>query len=196
MPKLHRTHPAAIALPVLLLLAAQAWSPAARAEETVDLGTRRPSVTDIQNGLFPDDACEELKANGFKCMGFKPAVRFSLPAASFGLGSAELTSGIRRQLDVFAQALKGKSGGSRTIRIEGHADASGSAEGNLVLSQRRADAARDYRVAQGVQADLLKPIGLGSADLIDQAHPRDARNRRVVIGRDQQPEAPAGPAHD
>ena len=163
-----------------------AGEPAA-ATSFVDVGKDLPSAKMIDEGLFPDDACEELKANGFKCMGFKPAVKFSLPASSFAVGSVELPEGLRLQLDRFAQVLKGKSGGTRIVRVEGHADASGNDKANERLSQRRAEAARDYLVSQGVASDLLKAVGVGARDLVDAAQPNSAKNRRVVIGREQQP---------
>lgn len=167
---------------------------AARGEDTVDVGTKVPSVADVQAGLFPEDACADLKAHGYTCMGFKPPVRYSLPAASFSRGSAELPEGIKRQLDVFAQALKGKGGDGRAVRIEGHADASGNPQVNESLSQRRAEAARKYLIAKGVAPEQLKAVGVGSNDLIDAQDPLSARNRRVVIGRDQAPAAAAAPS--
>lgn len=177
-------------IPVLLCIVASA----ARADDvTVNLGSAIPSAQDIQQGLFPDDECERLKANGFKCMGFKPPVRFSLPSSSFKVGSAELPEGIKRQLDAFAAVLKGKSGAGRVVRIEGHADASGEPAINDALSQRRADAARDYLVSQQVNPDLLKAVGLGSKAPVDPDKPLAAVNRRVVIGRDQAPSAPTAP---
>ena len=162
-------------------------------DSTVDVGAGLPSAKVIEEGLFPDDACEELKANGFKCMGFKPAVKYSLPATAFKVGSAELPEGLRVQLDRFALVLKGKSGASHTVRIEGHADASGNATSNERLSQRRAEAARDYLVSQGVSAELLKPVGVGARDLVEPGQPLSAKNRRVVIGREQPPVATAAP---
>lgn len=167
-----------------LVLSAQAAEPA------VDLGGSLPAAKAIEEGLFPDDACEQLRANGFKCMGFKPAQRFSLPATSFTLGSAELPAGLKQQLDRFAEVLKTKTGATRAVLVEGHADATGSAEANDRLSQRRAEAARDYLVSQGVSADLLKAVGVGARDLADPAQPRSAKNRRVVIGREQPPVSP------
>ncbi|MDE3012420.1 MAG: OmpA family protein [Pseudomonadota bacterium] len=156
----------------------------------VELGTKVPSVADVRAGLFPDASCEELKAQGFRCMGFKPPVKFSLPAASFRRGSAELPAGIKRQLDVFAAAMTGKTPTRQVVRIEGHADASGNTDVNLALSQKRAEAAKSYLVSKGVSPDLVKPVGVGSAELIDSKEPLSPRNRRVVIGRDQVPEAP------
>ena len=161
--------------------------------DTVNLGTGVPSADEIQQGLFPDDECERLKASGFKCMGFKPPVRFSMPSTAFKVGSAELPEGIKRQLDAFAAVLKGKTGSGRTVRIEGHADASGEPALNDALSQRRAEAARDYLVSKQVSPDLLKPVGLGSQAPVDPAQPLAPRNRRVVIARDQPPVSPASP---
>jgi OmpA-OmpF porin, OOP family len=174
----------------LVGLLAQIALPLQAQEGTVDLGTSLPATKTLEEGLFPDDACEELKANGFKCMGFKPAVRFSLPAAAFAIGSAELPDGLKRQLDRFAQVLKGKSGNGRAVRIEGHADASGQPAANDELSQRRANAARDYLVDKGVSPELLKPVGLGAKQPIEPSQPLSAKNRRVVIGREQPPVSP------
>jgi len=160
------------------------------AEGSIELGAGVPSVKDVEQGLFPDDVCEDLKTAGFKCMGFKPPVRFVLPTTSFQVGSSSLPDGLKRQLDVFAQVLKGKSGAARTVRIEGHADASGTPEGNEALSLRRAEAARDYLVSKGVSADLLKPVGMGSKALAVGDQPMSPKNRRVEIGREQAPQSP------
>ena len=45
--------------------------------------------------------------------GMKPAVRYSLPASSFKVGSAELPELLKKQLDVFAEVLRGKKGAAR-----------------------------------------------------------------------------------
>ena len=42
----------------------------------VDVGSQVPDTNAVKEGLFPEDACKELEANGFKCMGFKPAVKY------------------------------------------------------------------------------------------------------------------------
>ena len=144
-----------------------------------------PDAKAIKEGLFPEDACKELEANGFKCMGFKPAIRYSLPASSFQLGSADVPPSLKKQLDVFAEVLKSKKGSGSVVKIEGHADASGSAEANLVLSQRRADAVKSYLVEQGVDPTLLASVGVGTKDLKNASNPFSGENRRVEIGRQQ-----------
>ncbi|MDP1532238.1 MAG: hypothetical protein Q8L92_01530, partial [Rubrivivax sp.] len=50
------------------------------AQGAIDVGSALPDAKSVSEGLFPEEACEQLKAAGFKCMGFKPAVRYSLPA--------------------------------------------------------------------------------------------------------------------
>lgn len=157
-------------------------------ETTLDVGSKVPDVKSVKDGLFPEDSCKELEANGFKCMGFKPAVRYSLPASSFQVGSAELPALLKKQLDVFAEALKAKRGSDQQVKIEGHADASGTPEGNQVLSQKRADAVKDYLVQRGADPAMLVAVGTGSNELKDTAHPFSAENRRVEIGREHPPQ--------
>jgi len=140
-------HPLFLARCVLALAAASALP--ALAQDAVDMGQAVPDAKAVAEGLFPEDACEQLKAAGFKCMGFKPAVRYSLPAASFKLGSADLPDTLKKQLEVFAEVLKAKRGSGKVVRIEGHADASGAAAANMQLSQKRADAVRDFLVELG-----------------------------------------------
>lgn len=172
------------AVAALIVLAGGVFSPA-RADSALDIGTKVPDAKAIKEGLFPEDACKELEANGFKCMGFKPAIRYSLPASSFQLGSADVPPSLKKQLDVFAEVLKSKKGSGSVVKIEGHADASGSAEANLVLSQRRADAVKSYLVEQGVDPTLLASVGVGTKDLKNASNPFSGENRRVEIGRQQ-----------
>ncbi len=155
----------------------------ARAQEAVDMGQTIPDAKAVAEGLFPEDACEQLKAAGFKCMGFKPAVRYSLPASSFKLGSAELPDMLKKQLEVFAEVLKSKKGSGKVVRIEGHADASGAAAANLTLSQKRAEAVRDFLVELGADAAMLNPVGVGANVPKNSKDPFAPENRRVEIGR-------------
>jgi OmpA-OmpF porin, OOP family len=168
--------------PCVLAIAAALAMPAL-ASDAVDMGQTVPDAKAVSEGLFPEDACEQLKAAGFKCMGFKPAVRYSLPASSFRVGSAELPDGLKRQLEVFAEVLKSKRGSGKTVRVEGHADASGAAAANVQLSQRRADAVRDYLVELGADATMITPVGVGAAAPKNSKDPFAPENRRVEIGR-------------
>lgn len=164
-------------------------------EDHVDLAEGIPAQGEIVKGLFPEDAetakvreirknCEGVIAAGYKCM--PPArsfTRYSLPGASFSLGSWSLPDVMKAQLRSFADVLRGRQSKEPAVRIDGHADATGSAEANLALSQRRAESVRDYLVSLGVSANLLSVQGYGSSKLRNAQDPAASENRRVEIAR-------------
>jgi OOP family OmpA-OmpF porin len=175
-------------LRLMAVCAVLAVGSSAMAQNTaVDVGSQVPDAAAVKEGLFPEDACKELEANGFKCMGFKPAIRYSLPASSFRIGSAELPELLKKQLDVFAEVLKNKKGSGRQVRVIGHADASGTPEANQALSIKRAEAVKSYLVAKGADPEMLVVVGVGSKDLKNASNPTAAENRRVEIGRQSNP---------
>lgn len=157
----------------------------AAGSDAMDLGAKVPDAKVVKEGLFPEDSCKELEASGFRCMGVKPAIRFSLPASTFKLGSADLPELLKEQLDVFAEVLGSKRGTGRKVRIVGHADASGTAEGNQQLSLRRAEAVRSYLVQKGADPKMLSVVGVGAAEPKNAADPLSGENRRVEIGREK-----------
>ena len=169
---------------IAVLLSLSALSNA-RADAALDIGAQVPDAQAIKEGLFPEDQCKELEANGFKCMGVKASIRYSLPAASFQLGSADVPALLKKQLDVFAEVIKSKKGSGRVVRIEGHADASGTTEVNQALSQKRAEAVKAYLMEKGVDAPMLKAMGVGAKDPKNPADPFSGENRRVEIGRQE-----------
>ncbi|WP_138516781.1 OmpA family protein [Limnobacter alexandrii] len=149
----------------------------------VDLAGTVPAAEQVKEGLFPEEACEELRKNGFKCMGFKPAVRFSIPNAHFQLGSAELPAELKKQLDVFAQVLSNRPADSVPVLVTGHADASGNELLNQTLSAERAKAVKSYLIHKGVSPALLRIEGKGAEKLADVNNPFAPANRRVEISR-------------
>ena len=155
--------------------------------ETVEMGQSVLDAKTVAEGLFPEDQCEQLKAAGFKCMGFKPTMRYSLPATSFKVGSADLPDSLKRQLEVFADVLRTRRGTGKVVRIEGHADASGAAAANQLLSQKRAEAVREYLVEKGADPAMLTPVGVGANVPKNAKDPTAPENRRVEIGRAEAP---------
>jgi outer membrane protein OmpA-like peptidoglycan-associated protein len=173
-----------VALVVLCFASFDAGAQAAAdAGEVLELGGTPPDARAVAEGLFPEDACDQLKAAGFKCMGVKPALRYALPTTSFRAGSAELPDALKAQLQVFAQVLKSRRGAGRMVRIEGHTDAAGSPAANVALSLRRAQAVKDYLVDQGADAAQLTAVGLGASELRDPRNPLSPENRRIEIVR-------------
>jgi len=69
------------------------------------------------------------------------------------------------------------------MNVEGHTDSVGSDDYNLKLSQRRADAVRDYLTSNGISSANVQSVGLGKADPVasnDTAAGRQ-QNRRVEM---------------
>ena len=72
--------------------------------------------------------------------------------------------------------------GNVTVQVEGHADERGTREYNIALSARRATAAREYLISQGVAANRISSIAYGKerpAALCD-AEQCWSQNRRAV----------------
>ena len=102
---------------------------------------------------------------------------------SFEPGSAQLTQQAQVNARVFAQALTAPQLAAARFEIQGHTDANGSREQNLLLSQRRAEAVRTYLVSLGVDADRLVAKGYGFEQLAAPSNPRSPENRRVEANR-------------
>ena len=67
--------------------------------------------------------------------------------------------------------------------IEGHTDSDGSKSMNQALSDRRANAVRDYLIANGINADRLSAAGFGESNPIATNKTRAGKkeNRRVEV---------------
>ncbi len=99
----------------------------------------------------------------------------------FRSAESTLLSSAQVKLDQVADALLNVR--ARNLIVEGHTDSQGSISYNQDLSQRRADAVRDYLVQRGYPADRIQALGKGKGSPIaDNASPEGrANNRRVEI---------------
>ncbi len=75
-----------------------------------------------------------------------------------------------------------KKYGQYQITVEGHCDERGTREYNFALGERRANAAKQYLVAQGIPAARIKTISFGkeNPDPPGSDEGAWARNRRAV----------------
>ena len=92
----------------------------------------------------------------------------------FGSGKSELLPSAQTKLTEVANALK-QGNPDATIVVEGHTDSHGSKVLNLELSQRRAQAVRDYLAAQGIAPERIRAEGMGFA--------RPVANNKTAVGR-------------
>jgi outer membrane protein OmpA-like peptidoglycan-associated protein len=67
------------------------------------------------------------------------------------------------------------------LRIVGHTSAEGDPAFNQKLSQARAQAAVDFIVSRGVDANRLEAVGKGSSELIDMNNPEANRRTEFII---------------
>jgi cytochrome c oxidase subunit 2 len=104
-----------------------------------------------------------------------------LDFVQFESGSNVLTADSKYQLNDLAEALKKYP--QVKIELGGHTDNSGDPAANRLLSQQRADVAKDYLVAQGIPNTRLTSIGYGSSKPVD-SNDTDAgrqKNRRTEL---------------
>ncbi|OLB10694.1 MAG: peptidoglycan-associated lipoprotein [Candidatus Rokubacteria bacterium 13_2_20CM_69_10] len=100
-------------------------------------------------------------------------------AVRFDFDRALIRSDDATVLDANVEYLKNNV--DTLVLIEGHADERGTAEYNLALGERRARAARDYLVSQGIAADRISLVSFGEERPECSEHVETcwARNRRA-----------------
>ena len=98
----------------------------------------------------------------------------------FDFDSSALSADAKSTLN--AQAAFLRSNPSVRITVEGHADERGTREYNLALGDRRASAARDFLVAQGIDGARIKTISYGKErpEMVGSNDEAWAKNRRSV----------------
>lgn len=105
----------------------------------------------------------------------------TLPGIFFDTGKSALKPGAKSTLTRIAAQLKGNE--NLKIAVEGHTDSVGSAEKNAELSEKRAEAVRDFLVSAGVPGDRITAAGKGEADPVATNKTTAGRqqNRRVEL---------------
>jgi len=106
-----------------------------------------------------------------------------LVGVEFAVNQAALTPGSREELDKVVASLKALP--HVKLEIQGHTDISGSRDYNMELSQRRAEAVRDYFVEQGISPDRITAKGYGPDKPRYDNNTAEGRkkNRRVELIR-------------
>jgi peptidoglycan-associated lipoprotein len=83
----------------------------------------------------------------------------ALKRIHFAFDQAVIRPADARTLDASAAWLKANP--NQLVLIEGHCDERGTSEYNLALGDRRARAAQNYLVAQGIAAERITMISFG-----------------------------------
>nr|WP_145551604.1 OmpA family protein [Variovorax boronicumulans] len=109
-------------------------------------------------------------------------LKLNIPSdISFDTGRADIRPALRPILDQFANGLRDQP--NTEVRIIGHTDSTGSDAVNDPLSLQRANSARDYLTARGVDPRRILTAGRGSHEPIaeNNSDAGRAKNRRVEI---------------
>ncbi|HFD11801.1 MAG TPA: OmpA family protein [Crenotrichaceae bacterium] len=166
--------------------------------ENVRMYSNVPSADEMASQLFPT-ATQRTKRPKTRSISFDPIETATAPTPpaveSVGIGlpiqfnynSAEITNASRPYVDELGKMLSRDDLRSEKIVIEGHTDASGSAQYNQQLSMRRADAIKQYLFYKyGIEQDRLVISGKGEYSPLSGQDPYAAVNRRVEIHQFQQ----------
>lgn len=133
----------------------------------------RQNVASIGASFSPSDA--RVYRQGDDVVISLLGIKFPSGRSTIDAGSGALMEKVKRAMALFPEA---------TIVVEGHTDANGSDSANLILSQDRADAVKQYLVASfAVDAEKISSIGYGEARPIATNETADgrARNRRIDL---------------
>jgi outer membrane protein OmpA-like peptidoglycan-associated protein len=107
--------------------------------------------------------------------------RIILRGVNFDFDRSNIRPDARPILDEAIRTLKEEP--AIRVRIEGHTDSIGTEQYNLRLSQRRAEAVKQYLVQGGIAASRLEAVGLGESDPVASNDTADGRaqNRRAEL---------------
>lgn len=140
------------------------------------LGAKRVEL-DIAPGVAPEPVNISLGTSKVEVTTGQVVIKEQV---FFDTGKATIKPESYALLDEVASALL-LNEGITLVEIQGHTDNVGNAEANQRLSQRRAQAVRDYLVTQGVDRKRLQATGYGATvPISDNATAQGrAENRRV-----------------
>lgn len=104
-----------------------------------------------------------------------------VPGVFFEFNKATLLPEAEALLEYVAEWLKQNP--TVTVEVRGHTDSVGTDEQNLVLSRLRAEAVRNFLIAQGIEPQRVTAYGMGRTQPVDTNSTAvgRARNRRVEL---------------
>jgi outer membrane protein OmpA-like peptidoglycan-associated protein len=133
----------------------------------------RSSVAALEATFSPDDA--RVVRQGDDVVLSLLGIKFPSGKSTIDASSAALMKKVQQGLALFPGA---------SVSVEGHTDANGSDSQNLILSQDRADAVRQYMVSNfGFNPEKVSSVGYGEARPVatNETAAGRARNRRIDL---------------
>jgi peptidoglycan-associated lipoprotein len=132
-----------------------------------------PTNFDPNSGLQARSSADEFGPDGI--------LRGKLDSVYFEFDSSDIKPAERVKLQAAAQYLKDHA--DQRLMIEGHCDWRGTAEYNLGLGDRRANAVKKYLITIGVPAEKIETLSKGSLEAAKDANEAAmAKDRRAEVG--------------
>lgn len=143
-------------------------------QKRVDAQERlRANVVSIEGSFTADEA--RVFRQGDDVVISLLGIKFASGRSTIDGGSAPLMRKVQQALALFPGA---------SVSVEGHTDANGTDSANLILSQDRADAVKQYLVTTfGLNAEKISSIGYGEARPVatNETPAGRTRNRRIDV---------------
>jgi outer membrane protein OmpA-like peptidoglycan-associated protein len=152
-------------------------------EEPRPASETQPADSDGDGVADAEDLCPGTQAGAtVNKMGCEQSTAIVLSGVNFALGTAELTEEARQSLRTAAALIK-QAAPNQKFEVAGYTDSRGSSERNQIISQRRANAVRNFLARQGISWELMVSRGYGQANPVaDNATAEGrAKNRRVEL---------------
>jgi OOP family OmpA-OmpF porin len=143
-------------------------------QRRVDVQERLRSNVATLEGLFTADEAR-VSRQGDDIVLSLLGIKFPSGRSTIDAGSAALMKKVQQGLAQFPGA---------SISVEGHTDANGTDSTNLILSQDRADAVRQYLVSNfGIDPEKVSSVGYGEARPVatNETAAGRTRNRRIDL---------------
>jgi outer membrane protein OmpA-like peptidoglycan-associated protein len=131
----------------------------------------------------------ENEMDGVKIQRVEEGIAISFDSGIlFAFDSSTLRPEARENLRKLATILNRDQ--ETVLLIVGHTDSRGDGDYNMRLSERRAIAAAEYMVSQGLSSDRVETVGRGETEAIDDNETESGRqtNRRVEVAIYASPE--------
>ncbi len=133
----------------------------------------RANIAQIENSFTPDEA--RVFRQGSDLVISLTGVTFAVAKSAIEPSSFGLLAKVHDAIKLFPDA---------SFIVEGHTDSDGADSANLILSQDRADAVKQYMVSNmGINAEKISSIGYGESRPVasNQNTEGKARNRRIDL---------------
>jgi len=124
-----------------------------------------------------NDCPQDKECQNGVCVGGRVAPTCKLEPVYFGFDQATLTSEANSTLNGNADAIKKTT--SKSVDLVGRADPRGTTEYNMALSDRRAQAVKDYLQRLGTDTSKLSKVPRGALDATGTDESGWAKDRRV-----------------